>query len=215
MTNSIIIPHFPALWSRRPEVVIPESPSTSEQGDDEPLVQAEQEDQVPPMRETGRRRATTTGSSSRPRSSTVSRLYPPNRHQTEAMPDFKATRIPSNDNDNDAASVKSNDELDSHVRRVLASSKRAKIKRGLRGFWAFAKTPMGAFTVIYGFLCAFWGAAIVLFLLGWIPTSSKDTQDKWVEISSQVCNGLFTITGVGLIPWRVVDTYRTSMLGNS
>jgi hypothetical protein len=78
----------------------------------------------------------------------------------------------------------------------------------LRGLWAFVKTPMGAFTAIYGFLCAFWGAAIVLFLLGWIPTSSKDTQDKWVEISSQVTNGLFTVTGVGLIPWRVVDTYR-------
>lgn len=29
-----------------------------------------------------------------------------------------------------------------------------------------------------------------------------------VEISSQVVNGLFTVTGVGLIPWRVRDTYR-------
>lgn len=29
-----------------------------------------------------------------------------------------------------------------------------------------------------------------------------------VEISSQVENGLFTLTGVGLIPWRVQDTYR-------
>jgi hypothetical protein len=108
--------------------------------------------------------------------------------------------------------VKSDGELDTHVKNVLASSKRAKAKRAAKGFWVFVKTPMGAFTAIYGFLCAFWGAAIVLFLLGWIPTSSKDTQDKWVEISSQVCNGLFTITGVGLIPWRVVDTYRKSTL---
>lgn len=210
MTNSIVIPHFPALWSRRPEIVIPESPTS--ESDDEPLVQAERDDQVPPMRETGRRRATTTGSGPRSRSSTVSRLYPPtqHQHQVDGMGNLKPTRISSNDND--AASIKSNDELDSHVRRVLESSKRAKIKRGLRGFWAFVKTPMGAFTAIYGFLCAFWGAAIVLFLLGWIPTSSKDTQDKWVEISSQVCNGLFTITGVGLIPWRVVDTYRKSSI---
>lgn len=207
MTNSIIIPHFPALWSRRPEVVIPESPSASDDGD-EPLVQAEQDDQVPPMRETGRGRSATSGSGRRSRSSTVSRLYPPTQHQTDGMQDIKPTRIPSRDDD--AVSTKSDHELDSHVRRVLASSKRAKLRRGLRGFWAFVKTPMGAFTAIYGFLCAFWGAAIVLFLLGWIPTSSKDTQDKWVEISSQVCNGLFTITGVGLIPWRVVDTYRKS-----
>jgi len=28
------------------------------------------------------------------------------------------------------------------------------------------------------------------------------------EISSQVENGLFTVTGVGLIPWRAMDTYR-------
>ena len=28
------------------------------------------------------------------------------------------------------------------------------------------------------------------------------------ERSSQVENGLFTLTGVGLIPWRVRDTYR-------
>lgn len=133
-------------------------------------------------------------------------MYPAAAPQVERMPSFKPVRIPSPDND--AASTKSDDELDKHVRHILSASKKAKIKRGLRGFWAFVKTPMGAFTAIYGFLCAFWGAAIVLFLLGWIPTSSKDTQDKWVEISSQVTNGLFTITGVGLIPWRVVDTYR-------
>lgn len=67
---------------------------------------------------------------------------------------------------------------------------------------------MGAFTAIYGFLVAFWGAAIVLFLLGWINAGSKEQNDIWVEISSQIENGLFTITGVGLIPWRVMDTYR-------
>ena len=29
-----------------------------------------------------------------------------------------------------------------------------------------------------------------------------------LEISSQVENGLFSLTGLGLIPWRVIDTYR-------
>ena len=200
MTNSIIVPHFPALWSRRPEVRIPESPENERS--DETLIQEEQGDQVPPM--SSRRRSSTTRSNNRQprsRSSTVSRMYPP-APQPDDIQTIKPVRISSH------TSVEDDHELDTHVKNVLASSKRAKIKRGLRGFWAFVKTPIGAFTAIYGFLCAFWGAAIVLFLLGWIPTSSKDTQDKWVEISSQVCNGLFTITGVGLIPWRVIDTYR-------
>jgi hypothetical protein len=69
---------------------------------------------------------------------------------------------------------------------------------------------MGAITAIYGFLVAFWGAAIVLFLLGWINAGSKYQNDVWVEISSQVENGLFTLTGVGLIPWRVIDVYSES-----
>jgi hypothetical protein len=133
-------------------------------------------------------------------------MYPP-ASQSDGMANIKPVRIPS-PTYGDARAAQSDDELDTHVKNVLKSSKRERAKRIARGFWAFVKTPMGAFTAIYGFLCAFWGAAIVLFLLGWIPTSSKDTQDKWVEISSQVTNGLFTITGVGLIPWRVVDTYR-------
>jgi hypothetical protein len=31
--------------------------------------------------------------------------------------------------------------------------------------------------------------------------------DSCSEISCQIVNGLFTITGVGLIPWRAMDTY--------
>lgn len=175
-------------------------------------MQAEQGDEITPMRDFGRRRATTTTGGRARSSSTVSRLYPSAPPPIERLPSFKPVRIPSPDVDvdADAASTKTDDELDKHVRHILSASKKAKIKRGLRGLWAYLKTPMGAISAIYGFLCAFWGAAIVLFLLGWIPTSSQDTQDKWVEISSQVTNGLFTVTGVGLIPWRVVDTYRES-----
>lgn len=104
-------------------------------------------------------------------------------------------------------------ELDAHMRRVLLRRRRKdKVRSALRGLGAYLRTPMGIATAIYGFLVAFWGAAIVLFLLGWIPTSSKHAQDVWVEISSQVTNGLFTLTGVGLIPWRAVDTYRMSRI---
>ena len=75
--------------------------------------------------------------------------------------------------------------LDAHVKHVLISqSKRDKLRRAGRGLWAFLKTPIGAFTAIYGFLVAFWGAGIVLFLLGWIKTSSKYRQDVWVGKSN-------------------------------
>jgi hypothetical protein len=79
---------------------------------------------------------------------------------------------------------------------------------------------------------AFWGAAIVIFLVKIINLHNEDRQGFWVEISSQIENGksahgfilpassdypdkfaeiaLFTVTGIGLIPWRVIDTYRTS-----
>ncbi|KAI5124945.1 hypothetical protein M0805_007372 [Coniferiporia weirii] len=98
------------------------------------------------------------------------------------------------------------DDLDRHVEGVLA--KRAVIRRTMQGVWAFVKTPMGVIAAIYGFCVVFWGAAIVLFLLKWINLHNASTQGFWVEVSSQVVNALFTVTGVGLIPWRVIDTYR-------
>jgi len=98
------------------------------------------------------------------------------------------------------------DHLDHHVDGVLRCP--SKLRRTFYGIWAFVKTPMGAFTAIYGFLCAFWGAAIVLFVAKIINLHNPDKQGFWVEVCSQIENGLFTITGIGLIPWRVLDTYR-------
>ncbi|KAF7968425.1 hypothetical protein HWV62_30583 [Athelia sp. TMB] len=85
------------------------------------------------------------------------------------------------------------DALDRHVEDVL--SKPSTIRRTLAGLWSFLKTP-------------FWGAAIVFFLAKFINFHNANTQGFWVEVSSQVVNGLFTVTGVGLIPARAVDTYR-------
>ena len=71
----------------------------------------------------------------------------------------------------------------------------------------------------------FWGAAIVIFLAKIIDFHNANTQGFWVEVSSQVETvmlnitiqsinrlilaflGLFTVTGIGFIPWRVLDTY--------
>ncbi|KAG1866516.1 hypothetical protein DFJ58DRAFT_724013 [Suillus subalutaceus] len=96
--------------------------------------------------------------------------------------------------------------LDRHVEDVLTG--RSKVKRTLQGVWSFLKTPIGIITGIYGFLVVFWGAALVLFLLKWINLHNANTQGFWVEVCSQVVCGLFTVTGIGLIPARALDTYR-------
>jgi hypothetical protein len=70
------------------------------------------------------------------------------------------------------------------------------------------RTFLNIFTGIYGFLVAFWGAAIVLFLAKMINLHNPYLQGFWIEISSQVVNALFTLQGVGFLPWRILDTYH-------
>ncbi|KAG2141790.1 uncharacterized protein EDB93DRAFT_1089213 [Suillus bovinus] len=96
--------------------------------------------------------------------------------------------------------------LDRHVEDVLTG--RSKARRKLHGVWSFLKTRQCIITGIYGFLVVFWGAALVLFLLKWINLHNANTQGFWVEVCSQVVCGLFTVTGIGLIPARALDTYR-------
>ncbi|SNX85472.1 uncharacterized protein MEPE_04181 [Melanopsichium pennsylvanicum] len=98
--------------------------------------------------------------------------------------------------------------LDAYVHELL--TKKQKAKRAWQGIWAFLKTPVGVIAGIYGFLVVFGGAALVLFLVGAIDGGKN--KDFWVELFSQFENGLFTITGVGLIPWRVRDTYRMAWI---
>ncbi|KAL1747712.1 hypothetical protein HDZ31DRAFT_31309 [Schizophyllum fasciatum] len=98
------------------------------------------------------------------------------------------------------------DALDRHVEDVMR--RRARFKRIMKGVWSFLKTPIGVVTAIYGFLVVFWGAAIVLFLARIINLHNSNLQNYWIELSSQVTNGLFTVTGIGLIPQRTLDTYR-------
>ncbi|KAI0030702.1 hypothetical protein K488DRAFT_26420, partial [Vararia minispora EC-137] len=108
------------------------------------------------------------------------------------------------------ASIFNEQEIDAHVDQIL--SKRAKFRRVLRGIWAFLKTQTIQILVgLYGFLVAFWGSAIVLFLLKWINLHNAQTQGFWVELSCQIENTLFCITGLGLAPWRILDTYRTTI----
>ncbi|KAF8195787.1 hypothetical protein K438DRAFT_1587011 [Mycena galopus ATCC 62051] len=94
------------------------------------------------------------------------------------------------------------DSLDRHIDDVL--KKPSKFKRTMKGVWAFLKTPLGVLAGIYGFCVVFWGAAIVFFLAKFINFHNSNTQGFWVEVSSQIEN----VTGIGLIPSRVLDTYR-------
>jgi hypothetical protein len=110
------------------------------------------------------------------------------------------------DAEGDSTRTASTDELDRHVHDVL--KRKNKFRRVMKGVWAFLKTPMGMAFGIYGFLVVFWGTALVLFLFKWINLHNPSSQDFWEEICEQILNGLFCLTGIGLIPWRIVDTYR-------
>ncbi|CBQ72734.1 conserved hypothetical protein [Sporisorium reilianum SRZ2] len=100
--------------------------------------------------------------------------------------------------------------LDAYVHELL--TKKQKFKRAMQGVWAFLKTPVGVVAGIYGFLVVFGGAALVLFLIGAIDGGKN--KDYWVEVFSQFENGLFTIPGVGLIPWRLRDTWRAGWIAH-
>lgn len=98
------------------------------------------------------------------------------------------------------------DNLDAHVEELLRN--KDKFRRVMRGVWSFVKTPLGIVTAIYGFLVVFWGTALVFFLLKFINFHNRDTQDLWIELSQQILTSLFSITSIGIMPFRIVDTYR-------
>lgn len=98
------------------------------------------------------------------------------------------------------------DYLDQHVEEVLR--KRDKFKRVMQGVWSFMKTPIGIIVSIYAFLVIIWGSGIVLFLARIINLHNKNLNDFWVEVCQQIETSLFSFTSIGLIPFRVMDTWR-------
>ncbi|KAK5213005.1 hypothetical protein LTR47_007044 [Exophiala xenobiotica] len=85
---------------------------------------------------------------------------------------------------------------------------------GLRALWKFFLTPFGFVVTIYGLNVVGWGAMIFFVLLNAAPAMCHPTCDsddsarkKWIEIDSQILNGLFCVTGFGLLPWRARDFY--------
>ncbi len=134
--NSIMIPNIPSWFSRKPVLTLPETPSQVSLEEKYVyhhafLYNVTKTDCRNCIREP------TTGS--RRSSSSAIPLASPH-DSTESLNPYEEAE----------------EALDKHVEHVLR--KRDKVRRTFKGFWAFVKTPIGAITAIYGFLCAFWGA---------------------------------------------------------
>lgn len=99
--------------------------------------------------------------------------------------------------------------LDDHVRHLL-HSRRAKFKRTMKGFGRYVRNPLGFIVTLYFFLITFWGAAWVLFLIGWIYVGHR--QDYFVEIADQILTALFCVVGITMFPFRLVDTYHMAFV---
>ncbi|KAJ5503649.1 hypothetical protein N7463_006523 [Penicillium fimorum] len=79
-------------------------------------------------------------------------------------------------------------------------------KKGSIAAWRFILTPTGLFIVVYGLNVVAWGAMLFFLLLN-VGSMSKERKELWIEIDSQILNGLFCLTSWGLAPWRIRDTY--------
>ncbi|KAB8291740.1 hypothetical protein EYC80_006535 [Monilinia laxa] len=103
------------------------------------------------------------------------------------------------------------EELDDLVRHQL-HSRRAKFKRSMKGFGQYVRRPLGLFITVYATLITLFGAAWVLFLIGWISLGSK--KQYIVNVVDNVLVALFAIIGDGLAPFRAVDTYHMAYIAH-
>lgn len=121
------------------------------------------------------------------------------------------------------------DELDDLVRHQL-HSRRAKFKRSMKGFGQYVRrresvfssypisptkqnyVALGLFITIYATLITLFGAAWVLFLIGWISVGAKKAYI--VNVVDNVLVALFAIIGDGLAPFRAVDTYHMAYIAH-
>ncbi|KAF1816365.1 hypothetical protein P152DRAFT_492508 [Eremomyces bilateralis CBS 781.70] len=84
----------------------------------------------------------------------------------------------------------------------------------LKAFLHWFITPFGFLITLYGLNIVAWGGMLFLLLCNAAPAmchpSCNDINSPrriWIEIDSQILNGLFCVTGFGLIPWRFRDLY--------
>jgi hypothetical protein len=85
---------------------------------------------------------------------------------------------------------------------------------GLKAFGRYTMTPFGFLVTLYCLNIVAWGAMIFFLLLNAAPamcnpscTDPNSARQLWIERNAQTLNGLFCVTGFGLIPWRFRDFY--------
>ncbi|KAK1828893.1 hypothetical protein QBC39DRAFT_264192 [Podospora conica] len=101
--------------------------------------------------------------------------------------------------------------LNDHVRHML-HSRRSKFKQRLKAFGKYTRRPLGFFVTLYATLITLFGLAWVLFLIGWIYVGEK--QLYVINVIDYVLVALFAVVGDGMIPWRLVDTYRMAHIAH-
>ncbi|KAJ5756644.1 hypothetical protein N7533_006187 [Penicillium manginii] len=95
---------------------------------------------------------------------------------------------------------------DTQVEQVLNLPWTKACKNGFLAEFKFLCTPTSLFIAIYGLNVVAWSAMLFFLLLN-VSTMSAERKEIWIEIDSQILNGLFCLTSWGLAPWRVRDTY--------
>ncbi|KAK4448703.1 hypothetical protein QBC34DRAFT_102096 [Podospora aff. communis PSN243] len=101
--------------------------------------------------------------------------------------------------------------LNDYVRHML-HSRRSKMKQRLKAFGKYASKPLGFLVTLYATLITLFGLAWVLFLIGWIYVG--DRQLYAIEVIDYVLVALFNLVGLGLAPWRAVDTWHMAYVAH-
>lgn len=201
LQNSLFLPNVPWLYNRQPTYDLMQS--ASESSDEEAGTRrGSQTDRLAEMTQPGEHEQASRGELRRTDTidSTLSTLEEGPGHHFAVLP--HGASLPG-------WSQEEKDALDDHVRHLL-HSRRAKFKRSMRGFGRYCRNPLGLLVTVYFFLITFWGAAWVLFLIGWISVAGR--QAYFVEICDQILTALFCVVGITMFPFRLYDTYHMSFV---
>lgn len=202
--NSLFIPNFGRFYDRRPTYVLTQSETTS--SDEEEAIRKgpfEVEDT----------------SAEKVEQDATSNLHPPQNSHLKRTNTISSVLTGVSEGHNYAVlphgaslpgwTAEEKALLNDRVRHLL-HSRRAKFRRGMRGFGRYVRQPVGFLITLYAFLLTFWGAAWVLFLIGWIGVGGR--QAYFIEICDQILTALFCVVGIGMAPWRAIDTYHMAFV---
>lgn len=195
--NSLFIPNLGWLYNRRPTYDLTQSQNTSDEESSTENEFQEEEKQTDGVTEadTGHLRPTVTRLTT---TNTISSVLTgvSEGHNYAVLP--HGASLPGWTAEEKAM-------LNDHVRHLL-KSRRERFKRSMRGFGRYIRKPLGFFVTLYAFLLTFWGTAWVLFLIGWLSVEGR--QAYFIEICDQILTALFCVVGIGMAPWRAIDTYH-------